>query len=255
MRGLAGRVAVVTGAAGGIGRATATRLAEEGATVVCADLPSGSLLELASDLGARGFEASAAELDVCDQAAVAETFDRVAATHGGIHVLVGAHGVYHQGADGQGPIEADSPADWDSILAVNLMGVVHTSRAALGYMKRQRLGRIVSVSSAAAVVGGYACSAAYAVSKAGVACFMKCVAREGAPFGITANSVAPGQIDTAMTAVVLERVPLASIVDRTPLGRLGDPDEVASAIVFLGSDDASFITGQTIGVNGGMLMV
>jgi 3-oxoacyl-[acyl-carrier protein] reductase len=141
------------------------------------------------------------------------------------------------------------------VLAVNLMGVVHTSRAALTYMKSQRFGRIVSVASAAAVVGGYACSAAYAASKAAVACFMKCAAREGAPFGITANSVAPGQIDTAMTAVVLQRVPLASIVERTPLGRLGDPDEVAAAIVFLSSDDASFITGQTVGVNGGMLMV
>jgi len=255
MRGLEGKVAVVTGAAGGIGRATVIRLAEEGARVVCADLPSGSLRELGGDLEARGLQVSAAELDVRDQAAVDEALAGIAKTYGGIHLVVNAHGVYHQGAEGQGPVEADSAADWDSMLAVNLMGVVHTSRAALPYMKRQRYGRIVSVASAAAVVGGYACSAAYAVSKAGVACFMKCVAREGASFGITANSVAPGQIDTPMTAVVLERVSLASIVERTPLGRLGDPDEVASAIVFLSSDDASFITGQMIGVNGGMLMV
>lgn len=255
MRGLKGRIAIVTGAAGGIGRATATRLAEEGATVVCADLPSSSLLDVATDLEKRGFHASLAELDVRDGAAVVEAFDGLAKTCGGIHVLVNAHGVYHQGAQGQGPVEADSPADWESVLAVNLMGVVNTSRAALTHMKRQGFGRIVSVSSAAAVVGGYACSASYAVSKAGVTCFMKCAAREGAPFGITANSIAPGQIDTSMTAVVLERVPLASIVERTPLGRLGDPEEVAGAIAFLSSDDASFITGQAIGVNGGMLMV
>jgi NAD(P)-dependent dehydrogenase (short-subunit alcohol dehydrogenase family) len=248
MRGLSGRVAVVTGAAGGIGRATAERLAEEGATVVCVDLASPRLDEL-SDLG------SVVPLDVTDRAAVANAFDQISARFGSVDVLVNAHGLYQQGADGQGPVEASTPEDWERVLAVNLMGVVHTSEAALAQMKRRRYGRIVSISSAAAVVGGNACGAAYAVSKAGVTCFMKCVAREGAGFGVTANAVAPGQIDTAMTDVVTQRVPLATIVSSTPLGRLGAAEEVASAIAFLSSDDASFITGQMLGVNGGLLMV
>lgn len=248
MRGLCGRVALVTGAAGGIGRATAERLAEEGATVVCTDLASPRLDELAV-VGA------VVPLDVTDRAAVSAAVDDVAASFGSVDVLVNAHGLYHQGADGQGPVEASTPEDWERVLAVNLMGVVHTSEAALAQMKRRRYGRIVSISSAAAIVSGHACGAAYAVSKAGVTCFMKCVAREGAAFGVTANAVAPGQIDTAMTAIVTQRVPLASIVSSTPLGRLGAAEEVASAIAFLSSDDASFITGQMLGVNGGLLMV
>ena len=254
MRGLAGRVAIVTGAAGGIGRAAAVRLAEEGATVVPVDLTAEALEEVERDLRKFMDSVTPLPLDVRDANGVAGTVDQAVQRLGGVHLLVNAHGVYHQGRDGEGPIEADTSDHWDSMLAVNLMGVVNTTRAVLPHMKRQRYGRIVTLSSAAAVVGGYACSAAYAASKAAVACFMKCAAREGAAFGITANSVAPGQIDTPMTAVVMTRVPLESIVDRTPLGRLGDPHEVASTIAFLGSDDASFITGQVIGVNGGMVM-
>jgi 2-hydroxycyclohexanecarboxyl-CoA dehydrogenase len=248
MRGLKGRVAIVTGAAGGIGRATAERLAEEGATVVCADLASPRLDEL-GELGL------SIPLDVTNRTAVAKEFDQIAARFGSIDVLVNAHGLYQQGREGQGPVEASTPEDWERVLAVNLMGVVHTSETALTYMKRRGYGRIVSISSAAAVVGGNACGAAYAVSKAGVTCFMKCVAREGAQFGVTANAVAPGQIDTAMTAIVTQRVPVTSIISSTPLGRLGAADEVAGAIAFLTSDDASFITGQMLGVNGGLLMV
>lgn len=253
MRGLDGKVALVTGAAGGIGRATATRLLEEGVVVIAADVARSGPEEDVS--ASHADDVTRLELDVRDALAVSDAVDRIVDEQGRIDVVVNAHGVYHQGLDGEGPVEADTPQHWESMLAINLLGVVNTTRAALSHMKRQRYGRIVTISSAAGVVGGYACSAAYASSKAAVACFMKCAAREGAAFGITANSVAPGQIDTPMTAIVTGRVPLASIVERTPLGRLGEPAEIASVAAFLSSDDASFITGQVVGVNGGMLML
>ena len=255
MRGLAGRVAFVTGAGGGIGRAIVKRLAEEGAIVVAADVSHAALGSTSEEMSARRGEATFLEVDVVDGAAVRSAIGRIVEDRGRLDLLVNAHGVYHQGTADQGPVEADTADHWERMLSVNLMGVVNTTRAALEPMKRQRYGRIVTISSAAGVVGGYACSAAYASSKAAVACFMKCTAREGAAYGVTANSIAPGQIDTAMTQVVTTRVPLASIEERTPLGRLGDPSEIASTVAFLGSDDASFITGQVVGVNGGMVMV
>lgn len=255
MRGLVGRVALVTGAAGGIGRATARRLAEEGAKVGCSDIKHEAIAELVDQLSEDGLSAFPVELDVRERDGVREVFDAIVAEQGGVHALAVTHGVYHQADEGKGPVEGISPEKWELVMRVNLMGVVHVCEAALPHMKRQRYGRIAVVSSAAAVLGGTASGAAYAVSKAGVTVFVKCVAREGAPYGITANSVAPGQIDTPMTAVVLERVPLEAIVERTPLGRLGMPEEIASAIAYLCSDDASFVTGQMLGVNGGMLMV
>jgi len=201
-----------------------------------------------------GLKAEALSLDVQDRERVRSAFDEIAERRGSIDVLANVHGIYHQAPEGVGPVEAESPEDWQRTLSVNLMGVIHTSEAALTHMKRQRSGRIVSVSSMAAVLGGIVSGAAYPVSKAGVTVFMKCVAREGGEYNITANSVAPGHVDTAMAAKVLERVPLEDIQSRTVLGRMGRPDEIASVIAFLASDDASYITGQMFGVNGGQLM-
>ena len=242
---LEGRKALVTGGAGGIGAATVRRLAAEGADVVAADLNLEGAQEVADEIGA-----TAVRLDVTDPGSA----NAVAAEHGPFAILVN-----NAGTDEFGFFADTDPGQWERVLAVNLGGVLACTHAVLGGMQEAGYGRIVNVASEAGRIGSKG-SAVYSAAKAGVIGFTKVIAREGARFGINANAVAPGPIETPLLMQALDFGEIGQkIVENmrmgTQLRRLGTPDEVAAAIAFLASDDASYVTGETIGVSGGMGMV
>ncbi len=242
---LEGRRALVTGGASGIGAAIAARLAAEGSEVVIGDINDQGAAELAAELGV-----GSARLDVTEpQSAV----DLVAA-HGPFSVLVN-----NAGMDEFGFFADTDPGQWQRVLAVNLVGCIACTHAALPAMQDAGYGRIVSIASEAGRVGSKG-SAVYSAAKGGVIAFMKVIAREGARFGITANSIAPGPIETPLLMGALEFGEIGEKIIETmkagtQLRRLGQPEEVAAAVAFLASDDASYVTGETLGVSGGLGMV
>jgi NAD(P)-dependent dehydrogenase (short-subunit alcohol dehydrogenase family) len=242
---LDGRKALVTGGASGIGAAIASRLSAEGAEVVIGDINLDGANEVAGELGA-----TAAALDVTDP----EASRSVVAEHGPFAILVN-----NAGTDEFGFFADTDPGQWERVLAINLTGVLACTHAVLPGMQQAGYGRIVSISSEAGRVGSKG-SAVYSAAKGGVIAFMKVIAREGARFGITANSIAPGPIETPLLMQALEfgeigeRI-VETMKSATQLRRLGTPDEVAAAAAFLVSDDASYVTGETLGVSGGLGMV
>ena len=243
---LTGRVALVTGASRGIGRAIAGRLAEQGAIVVAAargDHAHGT----AADLTSKGWRAEAVSLDVTDQAAVGRLPGAIIERHGRLDIVVSNAGITRDQL-----LMRMKRDDWDAVLATNLTATFSLAQAAMRPMLRQRGGRIIAVSS---VVGqmGNAGQTNYAASKAGLIGFAKALAREVASRGITVNVVAPGMIETDMTRAITEKAQV-DWATQIPLGRLGVPDDVASAVCFLASDEASYITGHVLAVNGGMYM-
>jgi 3-oxoacyl-[acyl-carrier protein] reductase len=243
---LSGRIAIVTGASRGIGAAIARQLARQGAQVVAAARGEHARA-VADDISASGGRAEAVALDVTDAGAaervVTDTMDR----HGRVDILVSNAGI----ARDQLMLRMKRE-DWDAVLATNLTAAFALAQAALRPMIRQRAGRIICIGS---VVGqsGNAGQANYAASKAGLIGFAKAVALEVGSRGITVNVVAPGLIDTDMTRAITESV-RDDWASKIPLRRLGTPDDVASAVCFLASDEAAYITGQVIAVNGGMYM-
>jgi 2-hydroxycyclohexanecarboxyl-CoA dehydrogenase len=249
---LAGRVAAVTGAASGIGRAIAQALAREGARVAVLDLNEAGARETVAAIAAAGGAASAHRLDVTDVAAVDATIDAVAAREGGLHVLVNC-----AGWDAPMPFVETTPEFWDKILAINLKGPLACTRAALRHMIRQEAGRIVMIASDAGRVGSTG-EAVYSAAKGGLIAFTKTIARETARHRINVNCVCPGPSDTPLfqREFAATSPKLAESLKRViPWGRLGVPEDVAPAVVFLASDDAAFITGQTLSVSGGLTMV
>jgi 3-oxoacyl-[acyl-carrier protein] reductase len=243
---LSGRIALVTGASRGIGRAIAQRLAGQGAHVVAAaraDNAAGTVDEITR----AGGRAEAAALDVADAAAVDTVVAATLARHGRIDVLVNNAGI----ARDQLMLRLKRE-DWDAVLATNLTGAFALTQAVLKPMIRQKAGRIICISS---VVGqsGNPGQANYAASKAGLIGFAKAVAQEVASRNITVNVVAPGLIATDMTREMTEGA-RETWEGKIPLRRLGSPDDVAAAVCFLASDEASYITGQVLAVNGGMYM-
>jgi len=239
-----GRVALVTGASRGIGRAIAWGLAARGATVVAA-ARGDHAVAAADDIRARGGRAEAATLDVTDAEAVAAAVAGVVERLGRIDILVNNAGIARDQL-----LLRMKRDDWDAVLATNLTAAYGCIQAVLRPMIKQRSGRIINVSS---VVGqtGNAGQANYAASKAGLIGLTKAVALEVASRHITVNAVAPGLIDTDMTRAVSAGAQ-QSWQDRIPLGRLGTPEDVAAAVVFLASDEAAYITGHVLAVNGGM---
>jgi 3-oxoacyl-[acyl-carrier protein] reductase len=241
---LSGRVAIVTGASRGIGRAIAQQLAQQGATVVAAARGENAR-PVVDEIVAAGGRAEAVSLDVTESGAperlVAATVER----HSRIDVLVNNAGIARDQL-----LLRMKRDDWDAVLATNLTAAFTLSQAVLKPMIRQRGGRIISISS---VVGqsGNAGQANYAASKAGLIGFTKALALEVASRGITANVVAPGLIETDMTRALTESA-RDEWASKIPLRRLGTPADIASAVCFLASDEASYITGQVLAVNGGM---
>lgn len=237
---LAGRRALVTGAARGIGAAIARRLAEDGARVVAGDLDPSPVGAVPAPQGVEGLRLGATDVD-------------------GVRAAVEAHGpfdilVNNAGLDQHGFFTDTQPADWQRLLSVNLLSVFACTHAVLPAMQAGGFGRIICISSEAARLGSKG-SAVYAAAKGGMLSFMRSIARENARYRVTANAVAPGPTRTPMLEALVARSGpklLDSLSAATLLGRLGEPEEVAAAVAFLASDGAAFITGETIGVSGGM---
>lgn len=243
---LSGKVAIVTGASRGIGREIAAALAQRGASVVAAargDHAQGTVSAI-TDAGRSAFAAS---VDVTDDAAVDAMVAETLTRHGRIDILVNNAGITRDQL-----LLRMKRHDWDQVIATNLTAAFVCAQAVLKPMIRQRSGRIISISS---VVGqaGNAGQANYAASKAGIIGFSRSLAREVASRQITVNVVAPGFIETDMTRELTEK-PHAEWASQIPLGRLGVAQDVAAAVCFLASDEASYITGQVLAVNGGMYM-
>ena len=239
-----GKVALVTGASRGIGRAIAAMLAAQGATVVAAARGDNATATVEA-IRAAGGRAEALSLDVTDAEAAVAAVQGVVATHGRLDILVSNAGITRDQL-----MLRMKRTDWDEVIATNLTAAFVLCQAALKPMLKQRGGRIVAISS---VVGqmGNAGQANYAASKAGLIGFCKSLAREVGSRTVTVNVVAPGFVETDMTKAVNEETQ-KQWAAQIPLGRLGSPDDIAAAVCFLASDEASYITGQVLAVNGGM---
>ena len=245
---LTDKTAVVTGGSRGIGRAIAVALAAEGAKVAVIYAGNAAAAEeTLSLIKEQGGEAVAMQCDVADDSAVSDMINAVKEQFGSVDILVNNAGITRDGL-----LMRMKEGDWQAVLDTNLTGIFHCTKAVTKLMMKQRSGAIINITS---VVGqtGNAGQANYAAAKAGMIGFTKSVAKELASRGIRVNAVAPGCIDTDMTAVLSDAVK-EDMLKSIPLGRVAQPEEVAKAVVFLASDNASYITGQVLNVDGGMVM-
>lgn len=244
------KVAIVTGASRGIGRAISDRLAEVGAKVVLADLDISSVRPIVSEKEAQSKEILAQEVDVTDRQSVKNLVETTLRNFGQLDILVNNAGIMFRTR-----VMDVSPEEWEKVLRVNLTGPFLCTKAVLPVMKEHHFGRIVNISSSAgrsvSTLGGIH----YTASKAGLLGLTRAVAKEVAAFGITVNAVCPGLIDTEMVRKTTTDNELRDFINSFPISRIGSPEEIGDLVVFLCSEKASYITGASIDVNGGDLMV
>jgi 3-oxoacyl-[acyl-carrier protein] reductase len=246
---LSGQVVLITGASRGIGRAMVVVFAKAGAQLALLARTAGQLDEVAQSLKpeAEGsIDVLTLPADVADEAQVNQAIQKIVETWGRVDVLINNAGLISFG-----PVTQVEPADWERIMGANLTGAYLLSRAVAPLMMRQKYGRIINIASISAQTGGVSAGVHYAASKGGMVAMTKTLARDLAPYGITVNAIAPGQIDAdpdLLTPAARQR-----IIEMIPLGRLGEPEEIAYAALFLASPMAAYITGATLDVNGGIL--
>lgn len=239
------KVAIVTGGGRGIGRGICLALAHEGYCVVVSDIDMQLAEETSEEIKALNTQSLPVKCDVSSKRQAEDMVQAVLAEFGKVHVLVNNAGVLTVGSTKDMPEE-----EWDRVLDVNLKGVFLCSQAVIEPMQRQRSGRIINIASCAGKIGGVISGINYSVSKAGVIGFTIHLARELAPYGINVNAVAPGFVDT----VLVESFSREKMINATPLGRLGRPEDIARAVVFLADEGSDFITGEILDVNGGIVM-
>ncbi len=247
MPGVEGRVALVTGAAQGIGRAIALGLAKGGATVAVVDIAEDKLAGVVGEIASAGGQAAAFKMNVADEDNVKQVFKDILARFGKVEILVNNAGITRDNL-----LMRMKRAEWDSVLAINLTAAFLLTQAAVTPMLKQRWGRIINIASVNGQMGAPG-QANYSASKAGVIGLTMAVAREVASRSITCNAVAPGFIETAMTATLPPELK-ESMLKAIPLGRTGQDTDVANAVCFLASEEAGYITGHVLNVNGGLLM-
>jgi 2-hydroxycyclohexanecarboxyl-CoA dehydrogenase len=248
---LAGKVAIVTGAAQGIGRAIATRLAEEGASVAIGDIQEAVAGATAQELRSAGCKATAVKLDVTSLESAQAAAAQVEREFGGVDILVN-----NAGWDKLEPFIESTPETWDKVIAINFRGVIHCFKAVISKMQSRGGGKIVSIASDAGRVGSTG-EAVYSGCKGAIIAFSKTLARELARGNINVNVVCPGPTETALLHGVMDKQPkvLDAMKRGIPMRRLGQPQDLAGAVAFLASSDADYVTGQVISVSGGLTMV
>jgi 3-oxoacyl-[acyl-carrier protein] reductase len=244
---LTDRVSLVTGASRGIGRAVARILAEAGSDLVLVGRDEPALNLVGDEVQAAGRTAIVVVADIAARETPVRAVQAALERFGRLDVLVNNAGILNAS-----PIEGVDDQTWDEVMAVNLTAAYRLCREAFAPMRERRWGRVINIASITAQTGGVSGSVAYSAAKGGMLALTRTLARDGAPYGITANAVAPGQIDTGMSRA-MDVEALRRVEAAIPLGRLGTPEDIAYAVLFLASNEAGFITGATLDVNGGML--